>query len=316
MRLSILQALVNCAALSLHFENDNLSDQGLIKANRYEKFDNRLQTRNKDPTIIDLTQEARLDVGNLTQYVILQRHKLTAEKLEYVVKHEPQSVVLFRDTNTVLVPHRDILDMTKEQVRAFVNKRHLLTYEEVDISNCLGVEMSQMLIPATGCLKRGSETISPSLRSGQDLLAFRYSISIEYGGQGDLSFGAFAGLFNFSVALSVTKRLKAARTVSFAGVHTCDLVNSLLVRLFYSPGTVELRPRTRRMRYRLFDRAIDEDDWVAAEKIKLLVESVPQYYCATDRFMDLKCHETTGEYYDEVGNVYKSVFDDIAVELE
>lgn len=308
MRLIVFPLVIAHFALIACLEEVNFYDGELFEISPFESAGDRTrsQTRNSGPNVIDLTQDTKIDINDLTQYVILQRHLFTAETLKHVVQHEPQSVVLFRDTNTVLIPHRDVLDMTKEQARALVGEGQPITYEEVDINDCLGVEMSGMLIPATGCLKRGSGSSNP----GQGLLAFRYSISIEYSGQGDLSFGAFAGLFNFSAALSVTKRLKVARTVSFAGVHTCDMMNSLLVRLFYRPGTVEMRPRTRRIRYRLFDRAIEEDDWVVMLRIKLLVESVPQYYCATDRFMDLRCHETTSEYHDADGNMYNSTFED------
>lgn len=261
-----------------------------------------IHKRNNKPSVVDLTGTDDKDLTNLGQYIVSKRDTFDESQLRYLVTNDPQSFVLFRDTDTVLVPHQDILNMLPERIKTFLDEGNHIEYEEVNIANYLDVQISKMMIPATACLSQQST-------SGDGQLSFRYSISIEYGRHGDLNFGALGGLLNFTLAFSITKRIKVARTVSFSGIHSCDLKESQSVRLFYSPGTIQVTPRTRRIRYTLLNNMIEQDDWKEVKRVTLMTERVPMYFCAADSVMDLRCHESVSEYHDDDGYIIRSRFD-------
>lgn len=243
------------------------------------------------PRIVDLTHTAPPDLAQVTQFMVSNRTSFGKPQLDYLLEHEPRSIVLFRDTNTVLIPHRSFLDMLLAEVALYVQEGGTMAYEEVDVSESKPLPAASGLIPATPCLQqRGSQ--------GLGLLSFGYSVAVEYAHFGDLGVGASVGTLNFTWAFGLTQRVKLAQTVSFLGQHTCDVQGSQTVRLFYSPGTVEVRPRTRQIRHALLSRVILEDDWRDGERVRFLTEAVPFYYCATDLKMDLRCEDNVNDYHE------------------
>ncbi|KAK6457907.1 uncharacterized protein RJT20DRAFT_125789 [Scheffersomyces xylosifermentans] len=223
--------------------------------------------------------------------------------MKKVLQEHPKAVVIFKDTNTILVPdNTDILKNSPEELQQRLAKGDKFKYVEINLHPGK-LKNLPILIPASSCLKfptgRGAGSLS---------LSYKVDIEMNVNGEGGLSYVNSASDPNMTlkVAIKYTINLKVTKKASFSGTHTCSTVNGKATRLFYSPGTYEVAANSREYIFDSLKDTMFKDEWNTLQPINYLTESAPIYYCGTEDKMDLKCGSPAVEYTDDNGDDIKS----------
>lgn len=224
--------------------------------------------------------------GKFMKYEISNREDFDSKKMEYILSKSSKSVVLFKDTNTVLVPSEDIVKGNQQQDN--------VTFVEVDLLDCGDPIYESVLIPASPCLKfplGGSGSVSVG-----------YSVGVLIQPQGTASIEFLMSM----IALLYEMAIGASLSASFSGTYLCNAVNGADVRLFYRIATIEVEPKERHFFYDRYRKHLYKGEWMNSKLQKFVTDLSPLYYCATSDKLDLMCDRPGIEYVDENGDHLRS----------
>lgn len=234
---------------------------------------------------------------DVVKYESSTRELFNWKKLNHIVKNNPKSIVYFKDSRTLLVPNDDILDMSDEEIKTYLNEGNPITYLELDYGSLKShsTTLEPVLIPATSCLFLNDEKGSGSL-------------SIAYLGGTVIRniAGANANYKSGILGLTYLTGYKAGASASFSGTYSCNTSKGKAVRLFYRVFTMDVKPKYKNIVYDGLKNIMVDGQWSEMERRKYLVDLAPQYYCATEDKLDLQCFKPGIEFIDRNGNIIES----------
>lgn len=240
-----------------------------------------------------------VNLANFTKFELTRRKSLTAAKLAYVLAKNPNSVIVFLDTHTVLVPDQKHIEMPPGQVSTDLEAGNMFRFQEFNLNHHYEVPFHDTLLPASSCYKFGNNNVSGST-------TFSYCVGAEVGviGEGDVLVPITG--FNFSVALAFSFNVKLANSQGFTGSHTCSTTNGLTVRLFYTPALYEILGLVRNVTFHSGAMKVKQSRWDSVKPTTYISNQVPIFYCATEDKMQLSCHSPTMTYTNERGHYITS----------
>lgn len=229
--------------------------------------------------------------GEFIKFESSDRSSFSPEKFEYVISKSPKSIVIFRDTNTILVPSEEIIEADENELELITNYEYL----EMNLDELRNVHstLESPLIPASACL-----SLSPGNgTSGSVSLSFSNGIYIRKYGSGTISQSP-APEVAYSIALS--RSVKIAE--SFSGSHSCSVSGGNSVRLFYKVFTFSASPMYRKVIYNSVNGNISTGKLVKMQTRKYLAGIPPIYYCVTSAKNDLMCGVPGIQFEDDNGD--------------
>ncbi|CAH2351999.1 hypothetical protein CLIB1423_05S03334 [[Candida] railenensis] len=219
------------------------------------------------------------------------RSTFSPEKFEYVISKSPKSIVLFKDSNTILVPSEEIIEADDNELESITSYEYL----ELNLDELKNVHatLESPLIPASSCL-----SLSPrNGTSGSVSLSFSNGVYIRKYGSGTAS-QSFVPAVAYSMALS--RSVKIAE--SFSGTHSCSVSGGNSVRLFYKVFTFSGSPMYRKVTYDSVNGEISTGKLVKMQTRKYLAGIPPIYYCVTSANTDLMCGVPGIQFEDDNGD--------------
>lgn len=220
----------------------------------------------------------RTVVDDVLKFESNDRASFDAAKFDYIISKSPRSMVIFKDSDTVLVPSDEILEAGDEELESMTE----FEYFELSVNEIKSVKsyLEQPLIPASSCLSlsQGSGT------SGSISLSFSNGILIK--NSGSFSQGVSnGGILSISAAFTLGYKLSK----SYSGAHSCSVSKGDTVRLFYKVFTFSLSPMYRKIVYDTSSGNMSTGNVVKMEPRKFLAGIPPIYYCATSSNANLRC---------------------------
>ncbi|KAK6197464.1 uncharacterized protein RJT21DRAFT_133669 [Scheffersomyces amazonensis] len=255
--------------------------------------------------IIDYTETKNTDKDEYLTYtpaVLSRRSDLTSDVLYAFVEKDPKVVIYFEDTKTILIPEDDMLTRGEEVITKRRDNGEDLIYNELDFQDLISYKNDQ-LFPISACLE------FPSGR-GSGSVSFGYSSTIELNAyiRPTLERSFSIGWHNFSITIGFGYgfSVSAGKSMSIEGSHSCDTKDGKALRLFYSPTTIQARPRHRNIIFTFIKNMMFTKEWKQLEQMTYLMEQNPIYYCATEDKMDLKCDVDSHIQYDRENNQFNN----------
>lgn len=246
------------------------------------------EQRYKTAITPNITHQANA-ASHILRYESAKRASFDGVKFNYVVSKNPRSVIIFKDTATMIVPTDDILDAEEETLEDTTG----FDYIEVSKKDILASQTTTLespLIPASPCLYfNGKATGS---------VAISYSAGVSIGQS--IGFNANAKAMSLSVALSVGSSVSVSS--SFSGGYLCLTLEGNTVRLMYRVHGLQAKITYRSLAYDVNENQITDGTWMTLNR-KFLLENAPRFYCLTSNVADLQCDKTGVEYFDGKGNV-------------
>ncbi|CUM62854.1 uncharacterized protein PRCAT00000412001 [Priceomyces carsonii] len=238
---------------------------------------------------------------SFAKFEVPRRDSLTFEQLEYVIKKNPRSMILFKDTRTVLVPDDpDLFKENEANLRTKYSQSNNITYSEYDVSEKVVVHFENDLIPASSCLGFSSNT-----GSGSVSISYLVGLGLTDAGSGEVDYTYSTVNDTLTSVLSYSLGIQASKSVSFSGTYACNTEKGKDVRLFYRPGTLDCEPKKRVFFIDKLKKVIIKEEWENMGHFKLLTDTNPIYYCATEDKMDLRCDEQSGELWGSYRTTFK-----------
>jgi hypothetical protein len=246
------------------------------------------EQRYKTAITPNITHQANM-ASHVLRYESAKRVSFDVAKFDYVVSKNPRSVIIFKDTATMIVPTDDILDADEETLEDTTG----FAYIEVSKKDILASQTTMLespLIPASPCLYFNSKATGS--------VAISYSAGISIGQS--IGANANAKAMSLSVALSVGSSVSVSS--SFSGGYLCLTLEGNTVRLVYRVHSLQANLTYRRLIYDANENQITEGAWMTLNR-KFLFENAPKFYCLTSNVSDLQCDKPGVEYVDSNGNV-------------
>lgn len=243
--------------------------------------------------------QSNQNLPKVVKYESYNRTAFTVEKMKYIINKNPRSIVIFHDSNTILVPDDDILNTTENQ-----KNEEIFNFIEVsmeDIQSNSSVILETAMIPATGCL-----SFTPNSKVGSGFVSISYTAGINLKQKSGTNF------FGLQTLLSITYAINKSvfKAASYSGTHRCNTEKGKSVRLFYRIFTFETSPRYRGIVFDTIRERLLGGNWLNMETKKFLFGGhAPLYYCGTSDHMDLRCNTPGLAFIDSNGNEIEYLID-------
>lgn len=225
--------------------------------------------------------------GNIGKYEIDKCSKFydNAKYMKYIVAHQPRSVILCRDTGTVIVPSILALGTTSSHV----NDLSTLQYQEIQVDVVESIH-SQKLYPASSCLEfvngEGAGSVEIEYCTSWD-------VSREFDPVFRLPYNPFVNA-SFAISIGFTMNRVFGQKVRFTGSHKCFAANGTGVRLFFEPDIVRVNGNWREATWWRNKNRWVKQRWVTSNDLYYVVgDLLPKFYCVSSDKGDLKCNEPT-----------------------